>query len=81
MIESNTSSTLVNNSESSNLSWSRQHSGSELSRSSRRSEGASSLVASSRSGNDLGSIAEVVSRTGKRSHGNSAAESSSTRAV
>lgn len=75
--ESHTSSTLVNNSESSNSSIFRLHSGSELSRSARRSEGASSLVASSSSGNDLGSIGKFVSSSSKFGHGDSAGLGSS----
>lgn len=51
----------------------RDHSSSELSRSSGRSEGTSSLVASRSSSNNLSSVGKVVSSGGKLVHGNSAA--------
>lgn len=77
MSESNTSSALVNNSKSSQTGSSGLHSSSELSRGSRRIESTSSLVAGGGSSNDLLSIDEVITSSGKFSHGNGAAVTSS----
>jgi hypothetical protein len=71
--ESNTSCDLVDNSESGKRTTSGLHGGSELSRGSGRIEGASSLVAGGGSSDDLCSIGEVVTSSGKFSHGNGAA--------